>query len=190
MVQVEIINVILSEKGFVVVLKSVEDDRALPIFIGEQEARSIIVALSNTLPARPLSHDLMKNILLALECEPVRVIVNDLIDDTFYGTIILNHNGHELSIDSRPSDAIALAVRTETPIFVARKVIDEAGVVLPEETAAALEANAAETTSETPSASTNTLDNLKKQLQAAVQSEQYELAAKLRDSIQKFSADN
>jgi bifunctional DNase/RNase len=190
MVQVEIINVVLSEKGFVVILKSLEDNRALPIFIGEQEARSIIIALSNTQPARPLTHDLMKNILNTLNCRPVQVIVNDLIDDTFYGKIILETQGTEISIDSRPSDAIALAIRTETPIFVARKVLDEAGVFLQEETGSEKEGGLKSQEQSFSEQQPPTIESLKQQLQEAIKNEQYERAAELRDRINKMSSPN
>jgi bifunctional DNase/RNase len=189
MVRVEIINVVLSEKGFVVILKSTEDNRALPIFIGEQEARSIIIALGNTQPARPLTHDLMKNILTTLECLPMQVIVNDLIDDTFYGKIILKCSDREISIDSRPSDAIALAIRTETPIFVARKVIDEAGIFL-EETDTVRVENSADQPASDQLVEPPTLDTLKQQLRDAIHSERYERAAQLRDVISKMGTDN
>ena len=89
MIPVEISNVVLSDKGFVLLLKSMQDSRTLPIFIGEQEARSIIITLSNTKLSRPLTHDLIKNMLDSLGSKPVRVEVHDLVEDTFYGRIII-----------------------------------------------------------------------------------------------------
>ncbi|MBD3392492.1 MAG: hypothetical protein GF418_10445 [Chitinivibrionales bacterium] len=186
MIPVEIANVVLSDKGFIIILKSRDDNRALPIFIGQLEAQSIIIALSDAKPARPLTHDLLKNMLEDLECSLVRVEVCDLQNDTFYGRIILEHNGVPVEIDSRPSDAIALAVRAGTPIFVAPAVMEEAKVVLEEKEEG--ESTGGEGPPEPPEMPT--LEVLKKQLDDAVSQERYEDAARIRDEIRKLQTSN
>ena len=186
MIPVDILNVVLSDKGFIIILKSQEDDRALPIFIGQLEAQSIIIALSDAEPARPLTHDLLKNILEDLSCTLVRVEVCDLINDTFYGKIILEHNGVPLEIDSRPSDAIALAVRTQTPIFVAPGVMEEAKVIIEDK----VESEKNSAGESPPAPESPTLEGLKEKLSEAIKQERYEDAAKIRDEIKKFSSSN
>jgi bifunctional DNase/RNase len=185
MIPVEIVNVVLSDKGFIILLKSQEDNRALPIFIGQLEAQSIIIGLSDTKPARPLTHDLLKNVLEDLSCTLVRVEVCDLVSDTFYGKIVLEHNGVPVEIDSRPSDAIALAVRTQTPIFVAPKVMEEAKIILEEKDESQETVTVEEKAPEVP-----TLEALKKRLREAVQQERYEEAAHIRDEMKKLSSSN
>ncbi len=198
MIAVEIINVVLSDEGFLILLKSDEDNRVLPIYIGKEEARSILIALSNTKLGRPLTHDLMKNLLEELSCSIVRVEVSELKDETFFGRIILEHNGLPMEIDSRPSDAIALAVRAKTPIFVDPKVMEEAGVLLQEDSEtgnATLQQPKKQSSPDAPQnsepeAELSPLEKLKKQLQQAIETEQYEEAARLRDAIRKITTSN
>ncbi len=118
----------------VVVLRS-EDGRLLPIYIGLAEAMAINSALKNVVPPRPMTHDLLVDIIGKLNAKVERVIIDDLIDNTFYARIVLKQNDHEVEIDARPSDSIAIAVRIGCPIYVDNKVLDEAGILeeLPEE---------------------------------------------------------
>jgi bifunctional DNase/RNase len=191
MIPVEIVNVILSDKGFVILLKSREDNRALPIFIGQLEAQSIIIALSDARPVRPLTHDLIKTMLEDLSCSIVRVEVCDLINDTFYGKIIIEHNGLPVEFDSRPSDAIALAVRTQAPIFVAAKVMDEAKIIIEENETVTEEAKTEDDPVPVAQAGpVAQVEDLKQQLDKAINQEQYEEAAKLRDLIRKKNTTN
>ncbi len=118
----------------VVVLRA-EDGRLLPIYIGIAEAMAIHTALKNQVPPRPMTHDLLVDIIGKLKAKVERVIIDDLIDNTFYARIILKQNDHEIEIDARPSDSIAIAVRLACPIYVEEKVLDEAGQLeeLPED---------------------------------------------------------
>ncbi len=109
----------------IIILKDLEEKYALPIWIGLIEASAIATELENIKLARPMTHDLVKNMLESLEVNMEKVEVNDLSDNTFYARIVLTSSGREISMDARPSDAIALALRTKTPIFVAKKVIDK-----------------------------------------------------------------
>ena len=107
----------------IVILKDVEGNRALPIWIGANEANAIALEMERVTTPRPMTHDLIRNILEGVKAKVSRIVVNDLRDNTFYAIIFLGINGTEVAIDSRPSDAIALALRVKAPIFVAEKVI-------------------------------------------------------------------
>ena len=128
-VVVDSIRVSLMSQHRVVVLREVDGDRYLPIWIGPFEADSMTIELQGVPMARPLTHDLLKSILEELGAEVQYVVVNDLRDDTFYARIVLEVSEVRHEIDSRPSDAIALAVRVKAPIYVAPHVMDEAGIL-------------------------------------------------------------
>lgn len=110
----------------IIILKDTEEKRALPIWVGIFEANAIALELEKVSTPRPMTHDLIKNILEGLGISVRQVVVNDLKDDTFFAVIELNDNGNVVNIDSRPSDAIALALRVNAPIFVAEKVVAQA----------------------------------------------------------------
>jgi uncharacterized protein len=118
----------------VVILKEKLSDRYLPIWIGQTEADAIAMKLQGVEPARPLTHDLLRNLVRDLGAKVNYILVNDLHDDTFFAKINLSIDNRNLEIDSRPSDAIALAVRVEVPIFAAEGVVDKAGIILDNET--------------------------------------------------------
>lgn len=134
MVEVEIdsIRVSLMSQQRIVILRERDAERYLPIWIGIYEAESITIALQEVEVARPLTHDLLKNVFQQLDARIVRVEVISLRDDTFYGNIVAEVNGKTLNIDSRPSDALAIAVRAHVPILVSIEVMDSAGII-PEE---------------------------------------------------------
>ncbi|MDA2931588.1 bifunctional nuclease family protein [Nitrospinae bacterium AH-259-F20] len=113
----------------IVILEDLEEERALPIWVGIFEANAIALEMESVPTPRPMTHDLIKNILEGIQAEVSRIVVNDLQDNTFYAVIFLSLNGTEVTIDSRPSDAIALALRVDAPIYVAKKVLDEARLI-------------------------------------------------------------
>ena len=115
----------------VVILKDVEGKRFLPILIGPFEATAIALALEGTPIPRPLSHDLMKSILEAVNAKVLRVVIHDIHENTFYAKIVLEFGGRNLEIDARPSDSIALALRAKAPIFVSERIILEETVIEP-----------------------------------------------------------
>jgi bifunctional DNase/RNase len=131
-VVIDSIRVSLMSQQRIVILRERDAERYLPIWIGVYEAESITIALQEVEVARPLTHDLIKNIINQLNTRIIRVEVIALRDDTFYGNIVAETDGHTLNIDARPSDALAIAVRTHAPILVARSVMDSAGII-PEE---------------------------------------------------------
>ena len=131
-VVIDSIRVSLMSQQRIVILREKNAERYLPIWIGIYEAESITIALQEVEVARPLTHDLVKNIFKELNARILRVEVIALRDDTFYGNIVIDLNGQTLNIDSRPSDAVALAVRAHVPILVAASVMETAGII-PEE---------------------------------------------------------
>ena len=130
---IESIRVSLMNYQRVVILKEKESDRYLPIWIGPAEADAIAVRLQEVAVARPLTHDLLRSIIDSLGASVDYVIVNDLSNDTFFARIMLQVDGRVMEIDSRPSDAIALAVRVQVPIYADESVLEKAGVKLDQE---------------------------------------------------------
>jgi len=130
---IESIRVSLMNYQRVVILKEKESDRYLPIWIGPAEADAIAVRLQEVAVARPLTHDLLRTIIDSLGATVAYILVNDLANDTFFARIALEVDGKSLEIDSRPSDAIALAVRAQVPIYAEESVLEKAGVRLDQE---------------------------------------------------------
>ena len=131
---IDSIRVSLMNYQRVVILKEKIAERYLPIWIGPAEADAIAVKLQGVTVPRPMTHDLLSSIIDALGASIDSIIVNDLKNDTFYAKIILNVDGGQMEVDSRPSDALALAVRVEVPIYVEEVVLDKAGILLDKET--------------------------------------------------------
>ncbi|HVC32057.1 MAG TPA: bifunctional nuclease family protein [Chloroflexota bacterium] len=133
---VESVRVNLQTYQRVVVLKEKSSERYLPIWIGNNEADAIVIQLQNVPVPRPQTHDLLKSVIGELGAKVTRVVVNDLADDVFFARVNIDVNGKHVEIDSRPSDAIALAVRVQAPIFAEETVLDKAAVALDTESAA------------------------------------------------------
>ena len=112
----------------IVLLKTAEGDKFLPVWIGHPEAASILMKLQDQAPPRPQTHDLLVDVISQLDAEVVRVTVTELRENTFHATITLRRNGDEIEVDSRTSDAIALALRTDAKIFAADDVVEESGI--------------------------------------------------------------
>ncbi len=125
---IDSIRVSLMNYQRVVILKVKDTDRYLPIWIGPNEADSIALKLQDVSVPRPLTHDLLGSVISDLGASVDHIVVSDLSNDTFYAKIILSQNGNTLEIDSRPSDAIALAVRSKSPIFAEEAVLEKGGV--------------------------------------------------------------
>ncbi len=131
---IDSIRVSLMNYQRVVILKEKMAKRYLPIWIGPAEADAIAVKLQGVTVPRPLTHDLLSSIIDSLGASIESIIVSDLKSDTFYATIVLNADGGQIEIDARPSDALALAVRVNAPIYAEEAVLDKAGILLDEET--------------------------------------------------------
>ena len=117
----------------ILLLREEDGARYLPIWIGPNEATAIALALQGVEPQRPMTHDLLNLVVTALDAEVTRVDVTELVSGTFFANLVLRRDGEELTISSRPSDAIALAARTKAPIFADRALLDEAGVEIEED---------------------------------------------------------
>jgi bifunctional DNase/RNase len=177
--------------AYALILREVEGLRRLPIIIGQAEAQSIALEMEGIKPPRPLTHDLMKNIISAFGSELTEVTIDDLRDGTFYAKLSIDSQ----LIDSRPSDAIALAVRYGAQIFVSAGVMDEASFVPDEEEeeGGAKEGAAPKPAKTTPQPTKEQaggkmgkLEQLNQQLKQAIEKEEYEKAAALRDEIRKL----
>lgn len=112
----------------IVLLKTAEGNRFLPIWIGHPEAAAILIRMQGTQLPRPMTHDLLMSVIDTFEAEVIRITVTELRDSTFYAMLTLNQAGREIEIDSRPSDALALAVRTDAPIFASSDLLEENGI--------------------------------------------------------------
>jgi len=128
MIRMKVAKIILDPvtNSPIVILKDLEERKALPIWIGFFEANAIAMHMEKVVTPRPMTHDLIKGILESLAAKVQKVVVDKLIDNTFYATIYLSTGGREVQVDSRPSDAIAIALRTDAPIYVSQEVITQA----------------------------------------------------------------
>ena len=162
---------------FVVILRDDVNNRWLPIVVGNTEAQAIALQLENVAPPRPLTHDLIKNLLESIEAKIARVVVSDLRENTYYASISLKLNGNNKDIDARPSDAIAVALRMHAPIFVSEEVMEKASVSDKEDV----------DDKEIAAEPLTDLEGLEVDMQQAINDERYEDAAKLRDQIKEVN---
>ncbi len=186
LVEVKRISYYPPSKGYAVLLQEKDSDRSLPIIVGSSEAQAIALYLEGVDMPRPMTHDLLINVLENLEGEINRVTIARISNGTFYAEIeVSNPQIGEMIIDARPSDAIAIALRTLSPIYVSDEVMGAAGI----DTLASGSEVAEHVTSEelTKEASEETvLENLNEALEKAVSEEEYEVAARLRDRIKQL----
>jgi bifunctional DNase/RNase len=201
LVPAEVWTVAKAEQGNAVLVRPLGLDVAVPIFIAPLEAQSILIGLGSVKMPRPLTHDLFITVLESLESSVNRVEITALKEGTYYAKLILDSSGSEIAVDARPSDCLALAVRVKCPIYIDEAVVDEAGisVKMVEEKNRELrqEQPAAETAEETetptvaevaPLVQEDEMANLRKRLQAAIEEENYEEAARLRDRIREIES--
>lgn len=190
MIELEILglsNTPGSGGAYALVLAERSGTRRLPIIIGAFEAQAIALELENIKPPRPMTHDLFKNLLLSFESGVSSVFINELSEGTFYAKIRFERDGETLELDSRPSDAIAVAIRFSAPIFADPSILDAAGIETEEKEDDARPMAEIESIPEPESPSPlSPLESLKRELQTAIDTENYEKAARLRDQIQKL----
>ncbi len=225
MVEARLDSISVTNVGFILFLKTDEGEenkgdeknRVLPIFVGANEAQSIALALNEEAPPRPLTHDLMKTMLESLEASVTRIEINDIREGTFFGRVYIERAGfEELDFDARPSDAIAMALRWEAPIFVSRRVFEAAAVPVvtatedegdkPQESEDVEDGESSEV-AESPDSLGGAVEvsfgapgldesplspaeKLRQDLETALREERYEEAARLRDAIKKLSMGN
>ena len=176
--------------AYALILSEIEGERKLPIVIGTNEAQSIAIAIEKEIkPPRPLTHDLFKNFCVRFDIKIKQVIIHKLVEGVFYSSVICERDGIEEIIDSRSSDAIALAIRFEAPIYTYENILEEAGVVIKIEKEIDEKSILKELFSDENSETENnelkekTTKELEELLKIAVQNENYESAAKIRDEI-------
>lgn len=171
--------------NYAVVLGERRGKRRLPIVIGSFEAQAIAVALERMVPNRPLTHDLFKNAFDTFDIQLKEVIISNLLDGIFYARLVCMKNGELFEIDSRTSDAIAMAVRFECPIFSYDFILEAAGVILEEQEGGGFSAVPAPSHLDESAMETWPLDALRGRLQEALDNEEYEMAAKIRDELKR-----
>ncbi|ORC32960.1 hypothetical protein B4O97_15015 [Marispirochaeta aestuarii] len=180
LVEAEIWTIARTDQGNAVLVRPIGSESAVPIFIGQLEAQSILIGLGNVPMPRPLTHDLFITLFSMLGAELQRIEITALKEGTFYAQIILSKtNGEELIIDARPSDSIGIAVRAKCPVYIDESVVDEAGISV----------SAVSTGSEEVASNPYEQEKrrLEEELNRAVEVENYEEAAKIRDKLQRLS---
>lgn len=170
--------------AYALILNEVEGNRRLPIIIGTFEAQAIALELEHIKPPRPMTHDLLKNAIEVFGANIDQIFINDLSEGTFFARIIYRKNGEQVEQDARPSDAIALAVRFKAPIYVSAEVLDEAGII--SEKAKSSSGAGELEQSEASTAGLSKMEKLENELQTAIETENYEKAARIRDQINKL----
>lgn len=180
---------VTQSNNYAVVLGEQEGVRRLPIVIGGFEAQAIAVAMERMTPTRPLTHDLFKNTLNIFDIELKEIIINDLLDGVFYAKLICQHNNKLIEVDSRTSDALALAVRFNCPVFTYEFILESAGVVL-EGDDESKQTPVTKKGASKKGLESYSIDTLNKMLEEAIQKEDYEKAAKIRDEMARRSKDS
>ncbi len=181
-----------SNNAYALILKEIDGKRRLPIMIGAFEAQSIALEMEGVIPPRPMTHDLIRNLLENLHINLTEIFINDLVDGTFFAKLIFDEAG--IDIDCRPSDAIAIAIRCGVPIYVNSEILEETSVTMqPEENINAQDSDEEEEDlnfikkqSEEQKKPKTKLEKLQSELDKAISDENYEKAANLRDELKRF----
>ena len=178
-------------QNYAIILGEKDGIRRLPIVIGGFEAQAIAVALERMVPNRPLTHDLFKNALDTFDVRLVEIVINDLVDGIFYAQLICEKDGNIVEIDSRTSDALALAVRFSCPVFTFESILETAGVVLEEsDDEPGEKEDPISPVSGKENLSSLSVEALEKLLEDVLNEEDYERAAKIRDEINRRKTDS
>ena len=179
LVEAEIWTIARTDQGNAVLVRPIGGETAVPIFIGQLEAQSILIGLGSVPMPRPLTHDLFLNLFSMIGIELQRVEITALKEGTFYAQLILSRDDDELIVDARPSDSIGIAVRAKCPVYIDEAVVDEAGI------------SVSAVTSGGEDLTVNPYDKEKKRLEEelnrAVEVENYEEAATIRDKLRKLA---
>jgi len=175
-------------QNYAIVLGEQDGVRRLPIVIGEFEAQAIAVAMEGMAPSRPMTHDLFKNALTGFDIEIKEIVINNLVDGIFYANLICLLDGKQTEIDSRTSDALALAVRFGCPIYTFEFILEQAGIVLEEETEKEVQRARNKRADRQPKEKTlaeQSVEELNTILENSLEEEDYEKAAQIRDELNK-----
>ena len=205
MIEAKVHSLAITDKGFVVMLKPINSERVIPIFIDYLQAQSMATALFNYKMGRPLTHDLINSIFQKCNIRLVNIIIDNVHLDTYYSKLVIEHNGKNEFVDARPSDAIALALRFQVSIFVEEHVIEKAGMIIEDNGSKELEMKSGipynyqvfdkESNSENKRRDiklnnengVKTKEEIQKLLEQAVKEERYEDAAKYRDELNNLN---
>ncbi len=192
-VQVDIIGLSTSPSSggaYALVLGEVNGNRRLPIIIGAFEAQSIALELEKIQPPRPMTHDLIRDLFNAVGAEVTDIVIDELREGTFFAKIRYTIAGATGQLDARPSDAVALAVRVDAPIFVDAAVLDEAGIPADDSEDENEDAPSEAVAEPEPAEPKSALEKLEDDLQTAIAEEDYERAARLRDDISRLKSES
>lgn len=193
-IKLEIVGLSYSQTqsgAYALVLSEVDGNRRLPIIIGGFEAQAIAIELEKMVPTRPLTHDLFKNFATTFNIQVKEVVIYNLVEGIFYSKLVCELNGEVTEIDARTSDAIAIGVRFKCPVYTFENILSSAGILLDETSEGSDDALFSESEETEPPAdtiATVSLEELEEQLNQAIANEDYELASKIRDEINKRSA--
>lgn len=193
-IKLEIVGLSYSQTqsgAYALVLSETNGKRRLPIIIGGFEAQAIAIELEKMVPTRPLTHDLFKNFAESFQITVREIVIYKLVEGIFYSKLICEQNGQELEIDARTSDAIAIGVRFNCPVYTFESILSSAGILLDEnEEEADILGESMDESIESESGSLESLsdDELNQQMQEAVENEDYELASKIRDELNRRSS--
>lgn len=179
---------VTQSNNYAVVLGEKGGARRLPIVIGGFEAQAIAVAMERMTPTRPLTHDLFRNTLMTFDIELQEIVINDLLDGVFYAKLVCEKQDQVIEIDSRTSDALALAVRFNCPVYTYEFILDSAGVIL--EGDEEKKEVVAHSSGRKKGLESYSVDTLNKMLDEAIEKEDYEKAAKIRDELSRRSKDS
>ena len=177
--------------AYALILYELEGKRKLPIIIGGFEAQAIALKLENIKPPRPFTHDLFKNIADAFHLHVNEIIIDEQHNETYYAKVVCEMNGEVHEIDARPSDAIAIAVRFNAPLYVTEEIMNEAGIKEEQKEEGEEEEVPLESEEEMPTGLLRTetlLEDLQSELNEAINNENYEEAARLRDEISRLKS--
>ncbi len=178
LVEAEIWTIARTDQGNAVLIRPIGAESAVPIFMGQLEAQSILIGLGSVPMPRPLTHDLFIKIFQQLKTTILRIEINSLNNGTFFAKLVLKKGKEEITIDCRPSDALGLAVRKKCPIFIDEEIIDEAGIPIDSITNKTTDTNKELTKTE--------IKMLRLELEKVIEIEDYEEAARIRDRINKL----
>ena len=174
--------------AYALILTEKEGSKRLPIIIGAFEAQAIALEMEQIKPPRPMTHDLLKNIILGHESSVREVVISELHEGTFFAQIHIQSKGNSIELDARPSDAIALAIRFQAPVYVAEEVLHEAGIKaddIRQETEGKQTREPIQSEGKTHPP-LNKMDQLEQELKIAIETENYEKAASIRDKINQL----
>ncbi len=180
LIEAEIWTVARTDKGNAVLVKPLGSERAVPIIIGQLEAQSILIGLGSVPMPRPLTHDLFVSTFEKLNAQVERVEITELKESTFYARLLLKHGMKKIAVDARPSDALGIAARVHCEVFIEENIVEEAGIsinLITEE----------ESAPEVPSSKELELNRLEEELNKAIEEENYEEAARIRDRMKELS---